>query len=291
MLASRRCLRMLAITILSLAPPALHGVSVPLEDLGEGLIAAPVEIAGVRLRMLIDTGATRSLVRPVVAQQLHLIPRARFALETPIGRSDAVCAGPVKAKIGSFALTIACLGWSTAIDRLHLRGGVDGILAADALVGLAMRIDVSRRILVVGRGALSVTGREVPLEVVEGRPVVDVPAGGALARLCSLRLVLDSGANQLVLFGGVAQALARRQVGWSTLNGERRVAVAVAPRIRGLSHLVRRAVLLPQVGDRRENGLVPLTMVGAVALDWRRGVAILDAREADTLTALRPPDR
>lgn len=291
MLTPRRCFRLLAITILSIVPPALHAVSVPLKDLGGDLIAAPVEIAGVRLRMLIDTGTTRSLVRPVVAQRLHLIPRARFVLQTPTARRDAVCAGPVKAKIGGFALTIACLGWSSAIDRLHLGSSVDGILAADALVGLPIRIDLSRRMLIVGPGALSVTGKEVPLEVVEGRPVVDVPAGGILARVGSLRLVLDSAANQLVLFGGAAQALARRQVGWSTLNGESRVAIAMAPRIQGLSRRVRRAVLLPQVRDRRENGLVPLTLVGSVALDWGRGVAILDAHEADALAALRPTGR
>ena len=280
MLARHALLVVMTTLILAAAPRSLPAANtIRLRALGDGHVAAPVEIAGSPLRMLVDTGATRSLVRATVAERLHLTPRARFALHTPTGVVEAVCAGPIGARLGSVTVSIECLGWSWALDDTAFGGALDGVLAADALAALPVWIDPGRRRLVLGEEALAVTGEEVPLALVEGRPVVTLSTRGVGGVPRRLRLVLDSGASELILFGSAAAATqATGATRLATLTGRRRVAVAATPGLESLRRAPRRALLLPSVTDRGEDGLLPLSAVGPVAFDWRRGVATLGAR-------------
>jgi len=268
-----------ALILITAPPPIRADDSIRLQSLGEGLLAVPVEIARTRLLMLLDTGATRSFVPAAVARHLHLTPRARFVMQTPTGAATGFCAGPITARLRNSDVEIPCLAWSPDLDADAFGGRVEGILAADALTGAPVRIDVRRRRLVVGRRALSVTGREVPLSLVEGRPVVAFEARVAAAGPVRLRFVLDSGANQMVLFGLAARARVTERTELTTLNGGRHVGIGLAPRLRMVPTAPRRAVLLPAVIDRHEDGLLPLSVLGSVAFDWRRKVAILGARE------------
>jgi hypothetical protein len=157
---------------------------------------------------------------------------------------------------------------------------LDGVLGADALTGRPLLLDVGRSRLVVGATRRDVAGEEVALTLVEGRPAItlDVAAGSG-QRSGSLLLVLDSTADQLVLFGGVA-ARRPRSGGdrLTTLAGSLAAAVGPPPRFAGIRRPPRRALLLAEVVDRREDGLLPLAAVGPDLLDRERGIAVLDAR-------------
>jgi hypothetical protein len=270
----------LGILLLTGTPAPLRADdSIRLQRLGGGLLAVPVKIARTRFLMLLDTGATRSVVPVAVANRLHLTPRARFVMQTPTGSATAFCAGPVTVRLGSSEVEIPCLAWSPDLDRAAFGDRIEGVLAADALIGGPIRIDARHRRLVLGRQALAVTGREVPLSLVEGRPAVALETRMAAAGLAHLRFVLDSGANQMILFGQAARARATKTTELTTLNGNRHVGIGPAPRLQIVPRAPRRAVLLPAVTDRQEDGLLPLSALGSVAFDWQRQVAILGAWE------------
>lgn len=283
MLARRGILGVVTTLLLASAPRSLEAVDwIRLQPLGDGLFAAPVEIAGASLRMLVDTGATRSLVRATVAERLNLTPRARFALHTTTGVAQAVCAGPVAIRLGSVTVSAECLGWSRALDETAFGQGLDGVLAADALAALPLLIDPGRGRLILGPEALAVAGETVPLTLVEGRPAVTLTPRAVAGEPRELLLVIDSGASELILFGAAAAATQPAgAIHLATLTGGRRVAVGAPRRLPGLLRPPRRSLLLPAVTDRGEDGLLPLAATGPVAFDWRRGVAILGARAID----------
>ncbi len=281
MLTQRTLLAAVTTLALVAVPRSLPAADrIPLQALGSGLVAVQVEIAGTRLRMLVDTGATHSLIRATIAERLHLAPRARLPLHTATGVVEGLCAGTIPVRVGGVTVPVDCLGWSRDFDEAAFGDVLDGVLAADALAALPVLIDPGRGHLVLGEGALAVTGVEVPLALVEGRPAVAlVPRGADGDR--PLQLVVDSGADELVLFGAVAAtAQAEGATRVATLTGGRQVEVAPVQPFSGLRRSPRRALLLPAVTDRGEDGLLPLSAAGPVAFDWRRGVAILGARQA-----------
>jgi hypothetical protein len=123
----------------------------------------------------------------------------------------------------------------------------------------------------------------VALVLSEGRPAVvfGIPGvGGGGGGPATLRLVLDSASDAVILFGAAAAVVEPRRgdVELETLAGSRRVATGAPPRLAGLRRQPRHAFLLPELVDRQEDGLLPLSAVGAVAFDWQRGVAVLGAR-------------
>jgi hypothetical protein len=262
------------ICLASLPTPLRAEDRVPLERVAGGLLAVRVELAGESLLLMLDTGATRTMVRAEVAERLHLKPRARFALETTVGTTEGLCAGPLAVTVGATELRVDCLGWSAALDETVLGRGIDGILAADALTLHPITLDLARRTLHldVAPGA---DGHEVPLTLEDGRPTLTLSSGGGGR---TLRLVVDSAAEDLVLFGRAAAAMAPgRRVGLQTLAGSATPHLGSAPRLGEVKRQPRRAVLLPGLTGRGEDGLLPLGALGTVTFDWQRGIAILDA--------------
>ena len=272
-----RCLAAAALLSFSALPANVRGAEpdvVPLRPLAGGLFAAPVHIGGESLWLLVDTGATRTMLRSEVATRLHLKPRARFLLETTAGSVPGLCAGPVALRVGRTELSVDCLGWSPAADGVTLgAAGIDGVLASDALGGRPLLLDPARALLVLDPSPHEISGLEVPLTLEAGRPTLTMRTAGG-----TLRLVLDSAAEDLILFGAAAAAVtARRGVGLETMTGARAAAVGMPPRLTDVRRPPRQALLLPDLRDRGEDGLVPLATVGRVALDWQRGVATLAA--------------
>jgi hypothetical protein len=284
-MAYRPLSRRLAGLLALLAFPTLAAAAdpVPLRLLDGGLLAAPVRIGDRVLWMLVDTGATRSRVSADVARQLDLTPRARYVLQTAEGVAECVCGGPVAARVGDSILVIDCLGWSVGDEKAALRPGVAGVLGADALAGRSLLLDPVRRRLVLDPPIGELAGEVVSFTLEQGRPTLTLPiaAEGGVGPP-SLRLVLDSAADALILFGPAAGVpRGRGQVDLATSTGTVRAAFGAAPRLVGLRRTPRQAVLLPEVTDRGEDGLLPLAAIGAVALDWERGVAVLNARPRD----------
>lgn len=284
-MAYRPLSRRLAGLLALLAFPTLAAAADPvsLRPLDGGLLAAPVRIGDRVLWMVVDTGATRSRVRADIARQLDLTPRAHYVMQTAEGVAECVCGGPVAARVGDSVLVIDCLGWSVGDEKAVLRPGVAGVLGADALAGRSLLLDPVRRRLVLDPPLDELAGEVVSLTLEEGRPTLTLPiAAEGEAGPRSLRLVLDSAADALILFGPAAEVpRGRHQVDLATSTGTLRAALGAAPRMGGLRRTPRQAVLLPEVTDRGEDGLLPLAAIGAVALDWERGVAVLNARPSD----------
>ena len=273
----------------SMSPPP--GVRVPLVPLAGGW-AVGVEIGGRQLRLLLDTGSSRSYVRREVAVSLDLRPRARFDIVDAAGSSLGVCAGPVPMRIGAFSTSVDCLSWRPKPvpgEAALLPSGIDGILGADAFADGRFLIDPRNGSLTIGGPELDpwIEGTEAVSGVSEGRfwielrPVAD-RAGSARA----LRLVVDSGTDRTLLFGAAARAQGHAAVDATsalqlrTLSGARSVRAVRLPRLASGEWLLRRglAVLLPEVEDREEDGVVPLSSLGAVYLDASAGRVVLDAR-------------
>jgi predicted aspartyl protease len=273
----------------SMTPPP--GVRVPLVPVAGGWAIA-VHVGGRQLRLLLDTGSSRSYVRREVAVSLDLRPRARFEIVDAAGSSVGVCAGPVPIRLGAFVASVECLSWRPGPapgEAALLPRGIDGILGADAFAGGRVLIDPGSGSLTVGGPELDawIDGTEAVSGVSEGRFWIELRtvanrAGSARA----LRLVVDSGTDRTLLFGAAARAHARAPNHTSsalrleTLGGTRSAHAVRLPqlvsgnwRLRGGS-----ALLLPEVRDRQEDGVVPLSGLGAVYLDASTGRVVLGAR-------------
>lgn len=131
----------------------------------------------------------------------------------------------------------------------------------------------------------------MPLERIDRRPAVRVllPSLGPAAA----RLVLDSGANRIVLVGGLAR---RAEAALAALPWPGRMLSAGARRTLRLVQIGQVRVgearldggaagLLPRLAgspeDGRVDGLLPLRLLGPVLLDISAGVLVVDARWRD----------
>lgn len=269
----------------ALEPP---GRPLRLERSRDGLPVVAVELGGERLRAALDTGAFRSMIVPAAAERLGLRPRARFEIVTASGPARAaLCAGPVVLEVAGHELESDCLGWIPGEARLPGPADVDLLLGADALGSASLWLDLAGgRARIAASGALTewVRGERRPLTLAESRPAVAATLPGGSPQ--PLRLVLDSGSSALLLFGDAARragegARGRRTVAAleTVTGGARREAVSLAKLEVG-SLRIRSAwgLLLPEVGDREEDGLLPLAALGPVLLDLSSRLVVLGAR-------------
>lgn len=269
----------------ALEPP---GQALRLDRSRDGLPVVAVELGGESFSAVLDTGTTRSMIAAAAAERLALAPSARFEIVTATGPvRHAQCAGPLGVRIGGVTLAIDCLGWVAAEARLAGAPDVDLLLGADALASAALWLDLERgRARIAPAGALTdwVRGERLALERIERRPAVvaALPGlGGA-----PLRLVLDSGADAPLLFGGSAQRVGltargeRRRAQLATAAGRATREALALGRLRLGSSRVEAGwgLLLPEVADRREDGLLPLAALGPVLLDLSSNLLVLDAR-------------
>jgi hypothetical protein len=118
------------------------------------------------------------------------------------------------------------------------------------------------------------------------RPAIAARLAGHRRDGSAVRLVIDSAADSLILFGEAAlrTAAASRH---ERMEGQLEAAtarrdVATVPmsgfRSGGSLFQVAWAGLLPRVQDRAEDGLLPLSALGPVLLDLSNGVIVANAR-------------
>lgn len=283
-------LALLALTPSALAAsaPSPPAVRLTLEaHRGDGWTVA-ARLDGTPVTLLVDTGSTRTFVRRTVAAALDLKPVARFEIASPLGSALGVCAGDVELELGGWPVTLDCLGWRADGLDDALPAGVDGLLGWDALAGRSLLIDPAAGELWLGGSGLAawVDGVEVPAGRAEGRLWIGLSTGDGRRRGTeTLRLVVDSGADTTLLFGDAARRLATRAtlapaaLRVETLAGGATRAAVLLPRLRAstISFGAGPALLLPEVADRNEDGLLPLARVGALFVDLASGEVKLDA--------------
>ncbi len=232
------------------------GIPLTIDARGGIFVDVRIETAG-PYRFVLDTGANRSVIADELAGEIG---------SPVIAQSDVVTSGGTElhpvVRLGAIALAEARVdGLIAAVvptARLASLGPrVRGVLGQDFLSAFNYTLDYQHRRLTWHRAsALSCDERSaVPLVRSQGRFVMRVTnASGA-----PLRLVPDSGAEVLVLFGNSAQIESSRQVLVSGISGARRAALGRLPKLLVGSMTLRDVPAV--VVERQEpdaDGLMPL---------------------------------
>jgi hypothetical protein len=257
-----------------------------------GLPVVEVGVATERLLMGLDTGTSRTLVTGGVAKRLSVAAARRISVASVAGEPWEGLCGPVtELSVAGVRVAHNDLCWLP--DEVRVKGAedLDGIIGADLLQQLDLWIDlrggrVDARFAPPGSLASRVDGTRVPVEIIRQRPAINARLAGLHRTGPDARLVLDSGSNALVLFGGAAQQAAatfshERSVGQLVTAATRREVVIVplqGVRTGSKFFQLSSAGLLPDVNDRVEDGLLPLAALGPVLLDLSRRVIVVDAR-------------
>jgi hypothetical protein len=152
-------------------------------------------------RMLLDTGAQSTSVRPEVARNIGL--RSTFAVEMHNTLGTSVVEGGKADRISSGELAIE--GVEVLIAEppaIPGSGSLDGVIGQSFLVRTNYWLDYERgKLLWDPNGVLAGCLEGEPLEftLVDGRPAVRIQV--TVQDREERRLVLDSGASHLILFG------------------------------------------------------------------------------------------
>lgn len=247
---------------------------VPLRRLGSGALVVPVSLGeGPPRPFLLDTGASSSVVADDVADALRL-PRGGYAALATVGRVGVMSRALVaRAAVGGHTATNLTVLLTTR-RALAVHGAVDGILGLDVLAGRAFTLDLRRARMIWhdGSPAHGTSGTRVPLALTSGRAVLTFasPHGDA----AGVRLVLDSGATDLVVFSDSHLAARATPGGVVRLRGLTGARLARTVRLDAIDLGNGRrdgpsAIVIdrPSAWVGQEDGLLPLTSLAAILVD------------------------
>ena len=257
-----------------------------------GLPVVVVHAGPLILRLGLDTGTSRTLVSSEAATRLGLRPVQRLSIGSAGGGSrNGYCGAAPVLHLFGIPLVPDCLGWLP--DEAQLAGAedLDGLLGADLLAQVDLWIDAARtpvRARIAPPGVLRswIDGTRLSVESMGRRPAIAGHVAGLRWNSSSIRLIVDSGANGLVLFGEVARRAAEasaveRMHGFlESVSSRQDVAIVplTAFHSGGSQFTVPRAGLLPQVVDRTEDGVISLDTFGPVLLDLSNSLIVANAR-------------
>lgn len=266
------------------------GVELTLELSEGGLPVLWIEAPGEIFRFAVDTGTSRTMVSARVAASLGLVPSQRIRLASATGQNQlGLCGPPPRLILAGVDLDLECLAWVPEEHELAGSPDVDGLLGSDALAGFDLWLDAPRRrARAAPPGSLLawIEGDSIPLEIIARRPAIRGSVGKGQRRSPPLRLILDSGANATILFGTRARQIVenpRRPLTPARVEtpaGSRTVQIAELGSLRsGSSALeIGPTILLPEVQDRQEDGLLPLGAFGPLLLSVPERLLVHDAR-------------
>ena len=244
------------------------------------------------LRLGLDTGTSRTLVSAEAAARLGLTPDRRISIRSAGGGSpDGYCGpAPVLHLIG-IRLVPDCLGWVPDETQLAGAEDLDGLLGADLLSQIDLWIDPATtpvRARVAPPGVLQswIDGDRLPVESIGRRPAIAGHLAGLRWNSATIRLVVDSGANGLVLFGEAARRMAeasRLERMHGTLESvTSRQPINLVPitafHSGGSQFSVPWAGLLPDVAERIEDGVISLDGFGPVLFELANNRIVTNAR-------------
>lgn len=286
-------LTVISSSLLASGPP---GDALQLARSRRGLPVIVLHAGPHTLRLGLDTGTSRTLVSAEAARRLGLTPSQRLAIGSAGGGSRAgYCGAAPVLRVHGTSLVPDCLGWLP--DEVQLAGAedLDGLLGADLLSQVDLWIDPAKmpvRARIAPPGTLQswIDGDRLPVESIGRRPAIAGHLEGLRWKSSTIRLIVDSGANGLVLFGGAARrteeasALERMHGTLESVIARQKVALipVTAFHSGGSEFRVIRAGLLPHVVERIEDGLISLDGFGPVLFDLSNSTIVANARFRST---------
>ena len=174
----------------------------PLRLYGEHLVVVRGSIGTLENRnLVIDTGAYPSIIDGAVAKKLHLTGQAEEldavtrTLRRPAAMVPSFDVGPIHAEdVRGLVHDL-----SAASQKFGVR--IDALIGLDVLARSSFRIDYGTRKMYFG--PVEPLPSSAPIRVVDAKLCVDLRAGSR-----SVRLLVDTGAEKLLLFGSRFPGLA-----------------------------------------------------------------------------------
>jgi predicted aspartyl protease len=244
----------------------------PFTLLDQGGVVVDVRVnGGGPFPMLLDTGASHSVLSAEVARALDLPPVATTTVTSTLGESPRLVVRVGRLSLGPVEAT-SVLPSIVEQDRLGAHGAMQGLVGQDLLSAHRYTIDYRRRRIVWHEAPVQPDAADsaLRLDFEHGRYLVRLPQ-----RASVLRLVADSGAGGLVLFDGewparlpLTEAGRGRVAGLAGVAPARRVTLGMLR----LGNLVLRdvpAVVVPLPGDAGTvgDGLLPLHLFERVTIE------------------------
>lgn len=279
----RKCLIVSAAMVM-LATPGAWAASTTRFQLGDGggvIVPVTIDQHGPFL-MLLDTGASHSTIVQDVTDAIDARIVAQTNVISPISGALRPIVAVERLTIGPVTVDVL-LPSVVANKTFDAKGIIRGLIGQDVLAGLRYTVDYKRRVIEWHDAPRFDDGIRLPLTFDNGRFLVSALQGSR-----TLRLVPDSGAAGLVLFG--AKGLSALDVialeGTVELSTADAIQKARAVRLRELRLGGRTWRDVPAValdGDDRPSaegdGLLPLHMFERVTFDGPAGVLILRPRD------------
>jgi predicted aspartyl protease len=275
----RECLVISAALVLLTTPRLWAGSTTTFQLGAQGGVMVPVMVNGSGpFIMLLDTGATHSVITEDVATVAGARAVAKSTVISPVGETvraivsiDRLVVGPISAD--NVLPSVVPAGSFDAEGRIH------GLIGQDVLAWLRYTLDFKRRVVEWHDEAPPRRGIALHLAYEDGRFLVSLPQDHT-----TLRLVPDSGAGSLVLFNAAGRAS-----GNIVETGET-VQLATAHASRGARHVRVRelrfgertlrdvpAMAIERAGPRpaEGDGLLPLHLFERVTFDGPSRLLIL----------------
>jgi hypothetical protein len=234
--------------------------------------------------MLFDTGTNTTVLVPSLAERLGLSVGPGAPLESLNGSARAMkgeAHGIGFDDVPDGGLRIAIVAEIPGLRDFGVSLG--GLYGHNWMSGTDYLIDYRAKHLVMGRaGTLpsSTEGYRVPFSWLEGRPAIAAIIHAHAVEPFSTRLVLDSGADHLTLFGAASKRMALVSDPNQTMTidsgfGTREVpTAAVTVNMAGVERLVR--VELRSDLNRAEDGLMPTSFFRSVLVSTADGVVVFN---------------
>ena len=225
-------------------------------------------------RFVVDTGATTTTLDETLARELGIRASGGMEIVTSAGTDHAPVGTLDELIIGTTRVKSLPVLWTSLRELRHDDARVLGVVGQDILRRYTATIDYARREIELTTRPCSNRGSAVDVGWAGGRPTVGAAIfGDRVPR--SGRLVLDSGANALIIFasGPGTGALTTVSTHQATVTAN------IVPRVRLEIGGVRRdgsAVLVPPTPSRDETGLLPTASFTRVCIDGPRSRARLE---------------
>lgn len=224
-------------------------------------------------RFLVDTGAETNLIDPDLAFRLRL--EAQFQVEIQTEHSSYMAAGVItgKLRVENMLLPSVELIFHSLETARKIDPSIQGVLGLTALAGRNFTLCPAEKS--IDTTAERPPGETVPFTWIEGRIAVKATIGRE-----TLRLILDSGSNHVVLFRLPAAMANIQSVSGTmrTIEGARSIVptrwtaeMCLTDKI----HFETLPAAIIEAGKRQVEGLLPASVFKKVYIDQTRSELVV----------------